>query len=468
MTPTHIPGPGHPLIQGHADSNGPRDTDGPVNTDSRADTSGPVNTNSHDNSNGPDDSIVSGRDIVVIGLQPWYYEIGSNCKNIATQFAKHNRVLYVNLPVNRKTFHSRDKNQGIQQHCAVIKGKGEKIRPIGPNMWEFYPTSLVESINGLPSTKAFKAINYLNNRRFARNIRFAIRALGFKDIILFNDNDIYNGFNLKEMLRPSLYIYYCRDFLQGYDYWKKHVSVLEPQLIKKADAAVTNSTYYAEYCSTYNSRSFYIGQGCNFELFNIDQVHPKPEELARLAAPGPIIGYVGAIDSARLDEKIISVMAKSHPDWNIVLVGPEDGFFAASSLHELPNVHFTGRKPLQSLPDYVAHFDVCINPQLDNVITKGNYPLKIDEYLAMGKPVVATRTRTMKLFEDYTYLANVPEDYPALIEKALSEDGPDQAAARIAFARSHTWENSMKELYKVINQLTASKQLTNRPHQSND
>src|SRR5882757_7257550 len=94
---------------------------------------------------------VQGRGIVVIGLQPWYYEIGSNCKTIATYLSKHNRVLYVNLPVNRKTFLSRQKSPGIQQHCDVIKGKGEKIRPIGPNMWEFYPTSLVESINGLPS-----------------------------------------------------------------------------------------------------------------------------------------------------------------------------------------------------------------------------------------------------------------------------------------------------------------------------
>jgi len=394
---------------------------------------------------------VKGRDIVVIGLQPWYYDIGSNCKNIATYFARHNRVLYVNLPVNRKTFLSGNKNPGILKHCEIIKNRGETIRPIRENMWEFYPTSVVESINGLPSTKVFQAINYFNNRRFARNIRQAVRTLGFKDIILFNDNDIYNGFYLKELLRPSLYVYYCRDFLQGYDYWKKHVSVLEPQLIKKADAAVANSIYYAEYCSTHNPRSYYIGQGCNFELFNTDISHPTPEELAHLASP--IIGYVGAIDSARLDDKILAGIAAERPEWNIVLVGPEDDFFKASGLHQLPNIHFIGRRPMQQLPDFVAHFDVCINPQFNNQITKGNYPLKIDEYLALGKPVVATRTRTMKLFEDYTYLAETPGEYTALIEQALQEDSPAQQARRIAFARSHTWENSMAELYKVLNDL---------------
>ena len=37
-----------------------------------------------------------------------------------------------------------------------------------------------------------------------------------------------------------------------------------------------------------------------------------------------------------------------------------------------------------------------------NAVTQGDYPLKIDEYLAMGKPVVATRT-PMALFADYAY-----------------------------------------------------------------
>lgn len=388
---------------------------------------------------------------MVIGLQPWYYDIGSNCKNIATYFAQDNRVLYVNLPVNRKTYYSKNQNPGIKQHCEVIKGNGNTIRPIRENMWEFYPTSIVESINGLPSTKVFQAINYFNNRRFARNIRQAVRTLGFSDIILFNDNDIYNGFYLKELLHPALYVYYCRDFLQGYDYWKKHVSILEPQLIKKADAAVANSIYYAEYCQTHNPQSHYIGQGCNFDLFNTDIEHPKPPELANITSP--VIGYVGAIDSARLDDRIMIDIARQRPDWNIVLVGPEDDFFKASGLHQLPNVHFTGRKPLQQLPDFVAHFDVAINPQFNNQITKGNYPLKIDEYLALGKPVVATRTRTMKLFEDHTYLADTPDQYTALIEQALKEDSPAEHARRIAFARSHTWENSMAELYKVLAEL---------------
>lgn len=391
---------------------------------------------------------IKGRDIIVIGLQPWYYDIGSNCKDIATRLSLHNRVLYVNGPINRKTFYASEKNAGIQKHCDIIKNGGKRLRPIKDNMWEYYPATIIESINWLPSTNAFKIINRLNNTRFAKDIREAIRELNFRDYIIFNDNDIYNGFFMKELLKPELYIYYCRDFLQGYSYWKKHCSVLEPQLIKKADLVTTNSTYYAEYCAQFNKNSYYIGQGCNLDLFDVTRERQVPADIQGISSP--TIGYVGALDSARLDERIIELIAKANNTWNVVLIGPPDALFSNSKLHELPNVHFLGRRPLQELPNYIKGFDVCINPQLSNIITKGNYPLKIDEYLAMGKPVVATRTRTMKLFEDYTYLADKPEDYPALIEQAIRENNPSRQEERIAFARTHTWENSLMHLYQAI------------------
>jgi glycosyltransferase involved in cell wall biosynthesis len=393
-------------------------------------------------------TILKGRDIVIISIQPWYYELGSNCKNIATHFAGCNRVLYVNIPITRKTFYSKNNTKGVEDHCAVIKNKTSEIKQLHENMWELYPTTLIESINWLPSTTLFKLINKINNKRFADDIKKAIDHLHFKDIILFNDNDIYNGFHLKELLSPSLYIYYMRDFLQGYPFWEKHSSVLEPQLIKKADLVITNSIYYTEYCKQFNQHTGYMGQGCKLDQFNKNKINSFPEETQLLQKP--IIGYVGALDSARLDHQIIRLLAQAKQNWQIVLVGPEDTSFLTSDLHQFPNIHFLGRRPMEQLPTFVNSFDVCINPQLINLITTGNYPLKIDEYLAIGKPVVATRTKAMKLFEEYTYLADTPEDYPALVEKALLENTPQKEAARIQFAQSHTWENSMISLYGAI------------------
>lgn len=399
-------------------------------------------------SNNSKAALIEGRDIVIISIQPWYYELGSNCKNIALELAKHNRVLYVNIPITRKTYYSKNNSDGIAKHCRIIRQKKKNIEQISKNLWQYYPVTLIESINFLPFTSLFSWINKINNKRFARDIQQGIQELGFTNIILFNDNDIYNGFYLKELLAPDLYIYYMRDFLQGYAFWKKHSSVLEPKLIGKADMVATNSLYYSDYCLQFNKRNIYTGQGCKLDLFNPRSITEMPIDLAVI--PRPVIGYVGALDSSRLDHEIIATIAKANDRWQIVLVGPEDELFRNSQLHQYENIHFLGRKPITELAAYIHGFDICINPQLINPITSGNYPLKIDEYLAMGKPVVATLTKTMELFKDHVYLASQPSAYPELIHKALKEHSPEKARLRIAFAQSHTWQNSIQCLYEGI------------------
>jgi glycosyltransferase involved in cell wall biosynthesis len=129
-----------------------------------------------------------------------------------------------------------------------------------------------------------------------------------------------------------------------------------------------------------------------------------------------------------------------------VLVGPEDAVFEKSTLKECRNVHFLGGKNPEKVPEYIYHFDICINPQLVNPLTIGNYPRKIDEYLAMGKPVVATSTDAMEMFKDHVYLCNHKDDYPKKINSIMNDPNAfsnDQKKKRTDFALSHTWENSI-------------------------
>jgi len=387
-------------------------------------------------------------DIVIIGIQPWYFELGSNCKNIALQLAKAHRVLYINMPLDRKTVMRNKHDPTIARHLRVISGKEDALVRIQDNLWNYYPRRIMESINWLPSDRLFGYFNRINSRRFALEIAAAAKAAGFDDYILFNDNDIFRSYHLKELLHPKLYIYYCRDNLLATPYWGKHGKAFEPGHIAKADLGVANSVYLANYLKKYNTNSYYIGQGCNIELFQPDSTYPVPDDIAHI--PHPMIGYTGAILNYRIDIGIIRHIARTMPDWNIVLVGPEDESFAKSDLHSMPNVHFPGRKDIRALPAYIATFDVCMNPQLLNGMTIGNYPLKIDEYLAMGKPAVATRTEAMSIFEEYVYMGDKPEDYPALIRKAFDSDNPALREKRIAYARTHTWENSVNELCLAI------------------
>jgi len=132
------------------------------------------------------------------------------------------------------------------------------------------------------------------------------------------------------------------------------------------------------------------------------------------------------------------------------MIGSEDKLFASHALHQLKNVYFLGSIPKKMVPTYMSALDVCLNPQLLNEITIGNYPRKVDEYLAMGKPVIATKTDTMELFREHTYLCTSVEEYREAVEKALLANGPEEVKARILFARSHSWENNVNSIYKQI------------------
>ncbi|TAH08724.1 MAG: glycosyltransferase family 1 protein, partial [Sphingobacteriia bacterium] len=370
-------------------------------------------------------------------------------KNIAEEFAKHNRVLYVNSPLDRITKWRGKKDKKIQKRINVIAGKEAGLIQLGENFWNLYPDRLIESINWIGNQRIFEWLNKINNKTFAGSIQRAIDQLGFSNIILFNDNDMFRCFYLADYIKPLVSIYYSRDFMLAVDYWKKHGEKLEPMLIAKSDLCVANSTYLSDYCKQYNPNSYYVGQGCDFTIFSDQKNYKIPADI--LPIKRPIIGYIGALLALRLDLKLLIHVAKSKPDWSIVLVGPEDDQFKNSELHLLSNVFFLGSKPPDLLPDYIHSFDICINPQLISQVTIGNYPRKIDEYLAMGKPVVATKTGFMEsIFSSYTYLGISGDEYIELINLALLENSDEKQADRKKFAYTHTWENSVEAIYDSI------------------
>ena len=392
--------------------------------------------------------MIKNRDIIVVGLQALDSRIGSNCINLAYEFAKNNRVLYVNYPLDRLTL-IREKNDPlIQKRIKIMKGEEPNLIQINDTMWNLYPNTKLESISQLPVNWLFDMLNKVNNKRFAREIKKAIAELDFKDFIIFNDSDMFRSFYLPELLKPKTYIYYTRDNMIAVDFWKTQGIRIEAQHMAKADIVVANSTYLADLARKFNKHSYYVGQGCDVSLFDKNLIKEVPKDIASIKKP--VIGYIGALLALRLDLDVIIHIANERPDWSVVLVGPEDEEFENSDLHKLDNVYFLGSKKMEELPSYLYAFDVAINPQKLNDVTIGNYPRKIDEYLAMGKPTVQTKTKAMEVFEGYVYLAETKEEYVEFIELALKENTAEKEAAREKLARSHTWENNVKEIYDKI------------------
>lgn len=387
------------------------------------------------------------RDIVIVGLQPWDIEIGSNCKNIALEFAKSNRVLYINPPIGRKTLLKDKAKPSVQKRLELIRS-GNNLVQVDKNFWTLYPSTHIRSINWIPATPAFRVFNKWNNIRFANDIRAAINKVGFSNFILFNDSDMLRSYHLKELLKPAVSIYYSRDNLMVHKYWYRHGHILEPELMRKSDLVVANSTHLANVARKFNPKSFDVGQGCDLSIFDPNKQFSQPADIAAISKP--VIGYIGAVLSHRLDLALLEELSRRKPEWHFVFVGKCDEEFSSSPIQQYPNVHFLGLKEERLLPDYLSLFDVAMNPQKINDYTIGNYPRKIDEYLALGKPVVATTTATMETFKEVTYLGETVDDYIRLIQKALDENNPTLQHKRMALARTHTWENSVQGIYDAI------------------
>lgn len=400
--------------------------------------------------------MLKGKDIIIVGQQPWDTEIGSNCKDIALELSKANRVLYVNSALDRATKYRSAKDPRIIRRLNVISGKENGLVQIKENLYNLYPNVLVESINWINSTSLFQRINKYNNKKFAKSILKAVNELGLKNYLLLNDNEMFKAFFLKDFLKPVLSAYYSRDNMIGVDYWKKHGETLEPAIISKSDLCVANSVYLANYCRQYNPDSFYVGQGCDFTQFSNENLQ-IPQDMQNITKP--VIGYVGALSTSRLDLTLLENIVSKQSAWSFVFVGPEDEGFKSSKLHQLPNAHFLGAKSPQSLASYINSFDVCMNPQYVNPITIGNYPRKIDEYLALGKPTIATKTESMLDFEKYVLLANDEESYINGIRHLLETDNDGLQKSRRAFALSHTWERSVELILQAFTNVAAEKRI---------
>ncbi|MGN6511273.1 MAG: glycosyltransferase [Chitinophaga sp.] len=389
--------------------------------------------------------MIRDRHIIVVGLQPWDIEIGSNCKNMALELSRHNKVLYVNRALDRITALRAGNDTKTKRRRSSLKGETADIQAVNDSLFTLDPRTVLESINKVPFPFLFDLLNRVNNKRLAREINNAAARLGFRDPILFIDNDFFRAFYLPEMLNGvTETIYYIRDNLTSQPYFRRHGVRLEKGLIGKATMVAANSAYLARYARQYNTHSDDIGQGCDFGQESAPAA--LPGDLQNI--PRPLIGYVGALISSRLDVSLIENIAQAKPSYSFVLVGPEDETFKNSRLHQLPNVHFLGSKPSDLLGDYISRFDVCLNPQAVNEMTIGNYPRKIDEYLFFGKPVVATDTEAMRMFADHVYLCNGAASYVQGIDAALEEQPGDGslAARRKNFALSHTWENCIAAL----------------------
>lgn len=368
---------------------------------------------------------------VITSLQAWDIPIGSNIKDIALEIAKDNKVLFISTPSEK-----------------IEKSRLNEV--VKDRLWVFEPCTKKLPIGKLPDGFIFDFVNRINQKRVFGEVLKQIERLNFVNYNLIIDNDIYHSFYANEYLKPSFSIYYRRDNVTG-EYWDKHIHRLEPLLAAKCDCVMANIQILADKLKDTCNLRFDVGQGVDLGVYRLESVQ-QPRDMVDI--PRPIVGYTGTIVSDRLDADLIYDIAEHLPSISFAFIGPEDAEFSSHKLHQLSNVHFLGARPVHTMPDYIHSFDVCINPQWVNPLTIGNYPRKIDEYLAMGKPTVATKTDAMEMFKDHVELCeNLPQWIDAIKRSAYTHEDKDQIQQRIDFAHTHSWTNCVKKIYRYMEEV---------------
>lgn len=164
-----------------------------------------------------------------------------------------------------------------------------------------------------------------------------------------------------------------------------------------------------------------------------------------------IIGYHGVIQS-RVNIAIIEHLAENFPEYYFVIVGPvwKEMREVTSRLDKKNNVEFLGAVSYHELPNIISCFDAAIIPHKVDTFTQSMNPLKLYEYLAAGKPIVATPIAGAEQFQDLIQIAVSADDFAKELRLALQNDSDELRKRRKQMAETYAWENRIHVMLDIL------------------
>jgi glycosyltransferase involved in cell wall biosynthesis len=393
-------------------------------------------------------------DIIIFSLSRWDAPYSSPSFSLAKEFAKNNRVFYIDHPFSIKDFLSAYKTPQVQKRKqALLNGKSIYTKAAGlPENLTMVTTRITFPVNFLPAGYLYNTLSRRNDEILFNTIRQIIKDFNVKDFIYLNAFDPYFGRDFPEDIKPLKKVYQSMDDLTQVAYTAKHGTRLEAEIIQKFDVTLTTSRELQRLKSAYSEQVFFHPNAADSTIFEkaLTENFPMPQEL--LPAKGKkIIGYTGNIES-RIDYDLLKKVITTHQDKVIAMVGPvTTPEHKTIGLTEYPNVIMVGPKKIYELPQYLQYFDCTLIPFKKNVLTRSIYPLKINEYLAAGRPVIATDfSEDIKGFSEVIYIGRDHQEFVQLIDRALSENDGAKIAARTKVALSNTWTARVEAFWKIL------------------
>lgn len=270
-----------------------------------------------------------------------------------------------------------------------------------------------------------------------------------------------------QSLKSEFLAMHVYDVYSGMPNWNRDLENKLSYIVDKANLITAATESMAESLPGKGPKKTKIlHNGVDPTPFMKNEEYSCPADLAEI--PYPRIANLGTIN-LKMDMLTIAKIAMEKPAWNWVFVGRlEEAELNTDSeakeglalCKQLSNVHFLGEKSRLDIPAYAHNVDVntvCYRIRPDDWVISG-YPLKLNEYLAVGKPVVASpQTAICKYFSDVVDIAYNYDNWLTALEHAISQGGVSTPERRKEVAMSNTWDKRVDLLEKWLFEMTENK-----------
>ncbi len=289
-------------------------------------------------------------------------------------------------------------------HPTNAAGPISAPRVLDPKMWPSFRSRFGRS---------------LNRRLLLRALRPVVDALPVAPIVV---TTLPLVADLVGELRAARWVYYCVD---DFSVWpgldSRTLQQMEAELVPRMDTVIAVSETLQAHIAQLGPSAQLLTHGVDVAFW---QAVPSdlPRSLAALEAwPRPLVVYWGVVDR-RLDVAFVAALAAAMTEGTILFVGPQDQ--PDPALLRLPRVRRLPPLPLSDLPALAYHAGALIAPYADGPVTRAIQPLKLKEYLATGKPVIARRLPATAAWADAADIVDTAAAFAQAVRQRLNAGVP--------------------------------------------
>jgi len=388
--------------------------------------------------------MLQGENIICIANTSWFGNYAKSTVQIMERLAKQNNVLFVEYHYSAKDIFTTlrgKQNAPVKRMLGIDKRLKQIDTNVGSKVYNLViPTAF--PVYFLKNEKLFNYLFKLNTLLYRIILKRTIKKLNFKDPIVITAYNPFYGISLIDKLNEKVHIYYCYDGVESV-FFGKRIFDFENNFSRKVKAIITTSDYLNTEKLKLNPNSFVVKNGVDFPVFlkkSKQQVHPHQRKK---------VGFIGSLDP-RFDIETVEYAVRNMPHFEFEFTGDMRNEALKSRLRSYLNVRFFDPVKPNDVPELLAKYDVGIIPYIVNEVNKNIYPLKINEYLAVGVPVVMTPFANLPEFDRMVSVSKDKDDFIRKLQEEVDNDTSEKIQSRISFAAENSWEARTVSFSKII------------------